>query len=66
MIQTILAIVGAVWIVGRISRRSPHHPLNSVPTRIARAAALSIPQTSSSQETAQIQGGLVAGEDGGE
>jgi len=28
--KTILAIIGAVWIVGRLSRRSPNHPINSI------------------------------------
>jgi hypothetical protein len=62
----ILAAIAGLWSVGRISRRSPHHPINSVPPQVARANIQAMPMQSSAQETAQISGGLVAGEDGGE
>jgi hypothetical protein len=82
MIKTILAIVGGVWIVGRLSRRSPNHPLNSIgfqlklqlaaknaaplATDIDQGANLNYPYLGPGQETAQIQSGLVVGEGGGE
>jgi hypothetical protein len=28
--KILLAIVGGVWVVGRLSRRSPNHPVNSI------------------------------------
>jgi hypothetical protein len=64
---TILAVIGGVWVVGRISRRSPNHPINAIPALIPVASSETVyPVDGPSQETAQIQGSLIAGEGGGE
>lgn len=80
--KTILAIIGGLWIVGRLSRRSPNHPINSIgfqlkigltnrdasPVRFDpdSSAEVNYPYLGPGQETAQLQSGLVVGEGGGE
>ncbi len=80
--KTILAIIGGVWIVGRLSRRSPNHPINSIgfQLKLGLSSRAAIPVSTAvdpgfysdypyfgpGQETAQIQSGLVVGEGGGE
>jgi hypothetical protein len=66
-LATILAVLGGVWLVGRISRRSPNHPVNSIPLLMPQVQ----PQQPAAdngtwQETANLPGSLVAGEGGGE
>jgi hypothetical protein len=45
MWKTVLAIIGGVWIVGRLSRLSPNHPTNSlgIALRFQIAAAAAAP-----------------------
>lgn len=66
MIPWIIAGIAGLWVVGRISRRSPHHPINFVPPQVSKANIPGTPQISSAEETYQIPGGLVAGDGGGE
>lgn len=64
---TVAAVVIGVWVAGRLSRRSPNHPINSVPRILATYQPAQPAATNGSwQETAQIPGSLVAGEGGGE
>jgi hypothetical protein len=65
-LTTILAVIGGVWVVGRISRRSPNHPANAIPQLLPIAKPQAYPVDGTFQETAQIQGSLIAGEGGGE
>lgn len=59
----ILAVVGGVWIIGRVSRLSPNHPVNAVPALLP-VSSPSQPSTVNGtwQETAQLPGELIAGE----
>lgn len=61
----ILAGIGAVWVVGRVSRRSPNHPIHAVP-RALRNKTVPTSTNGTWEETAQISGSLVAGDGGGE
>lgn len=66
--KTLLAIIAGVWVIGRLSRLSPNHPVNSIPPIIAtlQVSSQPAPVNGTWQETAQIQGSLVAGDGGGE
>ena len=67
ILGTILAVIGGVWIVGRISRRSPYHPVNAIPSLIPVVQPQQpAPVHGTWQETANMPGSLVAGEGGGE
>jgi len=65
---TILAVIGGLWIVGRLSRRSLNHPINSVTAAIRVNASQrdAYPVNGPTSETAQIQGSIILGEGGGE
>jgi len=78
---TILAVIGGVWVIGRLSRRSPNHPVNSIGFQLTVNAGLAPKNVAPpvapaddgdnfpygpGQETAQIQTTLVIGEGGGE
>ncbi len=66
--KTILAIIGGLWVVGRLSRLSDGHPLKAIRIKIAttQGAAQPYPFHGPAEETAQISGGFVVGEGGGE
>lgn len=64
---TILAIIGGVWVVGRISRRSPNHPANLLPSLIPTVQPQQPANTEGTwQETANIPSSMILGEGGGE
>lgn len=63
---TVFAVIGVLWVVGRISRRSPNHPVNAVPVLLVQQREYAAAPSDPGQETAQIQGSLVVGEGGGE
>lgn len=66
--KTVLLVIGGLWLVGRISRRSPNHPANAVPALLAQQPAqVSFSgSVTAADETAQIQGSMILGEGGGE
>lgn len=67
--KTVLAAFGVLWLVGRISRRSPNHPANSVPQLLSQVPEVQFrldATAAGADETAQIQGSMILGEDGGE
>lgn len=65
--KTVLAVIGTLWIVGRLSRRSPHHPANAIPALLPDVISNQpAPVNGTWQETAQIQGSVILGEGGGE
>jgi hypothetical protein len=65
-LKTILAVIGGVWLVGRLSRRSPNHPANLISDLLNQEVEQPYPVNGPQQETAQIQGSIVLGEGGGE
>jgi hypothetical protein len=65
-LKTVLAVIGGLWVVGRLSRRSANHPANLIPDLLGRDPQQPYPVDGPQQETAQIQGSIILGEGGGE
>lgn len=80
-IGMVLAVIGGVWIVGRLSRLSPNHPTNALGFQLKISVGGAdayiaqppdyqdmglYPSLGPGEETAQISGGIVIGEGGGE
>jgi len=77
----VLAVIGGVWIVGRLSRLSPNHPANALGFQLKISVGGGeayiaqrpdyqdmglYPSLGPGDETAQIAGGFVVGDGGGE
>jgi hypothetical protein len=78
----VIAGVGGLWVVGRLSRQSPAHPVNAVPKAYGPGINEApggvyheydltpidqwLDSLTPGEETAQISGVMIAGEGGGE